>query len=233
MHILRNAILIALAFDANEDEIAAAHDLIDRIAGGTVDPAILVHGTHVPGAGTTTGGSGNAIPPNNAIDTPPAAAGDVQLDGAGLPWDERIHSSNKKLNDKGLWWAKRGVTPQQKGKVEAELRATLTANGAAAATPVTPVAAPAPAAGLPPMPGANLPPLPGTATVDPAYAALVKLIADNTQSATNPGGRLTDEWIGQVLTHYGVEGGSLQNLAHAPALVKTVSDYITSALAAG
>jgi hypothetical protein len=50
----------------------------------------------------------------------------VELDYKGLPWDERIHSSNKAKNADGTWRYKRGVdrdtlVPQ----VESELRAVL------------------------------------------------------------------------------------------------------------
>ena len=230
---LRNCILIALAFDATEEEVAHAHEVIDRVAGG-IDPSILVSASVNSGTGVIeTTGTGNAI-----SNTTAAAATNADLDAAGLPWDDRIHSSNKKKNDKGLWWAKRGVTPALKGKVEKELRDTLAANGGAAvqstpaiSTPAPVTGAPAlPGSGLPPMPGSNLPPLPGAAAVDPAYTALVQLIAANTQSAANPQGRITDDWVKQVLTHYGVADGNLQNLAHAPQLVPQIDAYIKSAL---
>lgn len=221
---LRNCILIALAFDATQAEIDNAHDLIDRTFGnsGGVDPSILVSAT-VNGAtgGIETSGTGQPIAPTT---TP----GNIELDAAGLPWDERIHSSNHQRTEKGVWRAKRNVDPSLKSKVEAELRATLGATPAAAAS-TPPPAAPAPIA-PPSLPGANLPPMPGAAAPDPAYAALVQFIAQNTHSATNPNGRLTDDWVKQVLTHYGVADGNLQNLAHNPALVPTIDAYIRQAL---
>lgn len=220
---LRNAILIALAFDATEQEVNQAHDLLDRIynAGG-VDPAMLVHAqvnTTAPHA-PITNGTGQAIPASNAIDG-------VQLDAAGLPWDERIHSSGEnKLNADGTWRARRGVTPAIKGKVEAELRATLASNAAAAPA----AAAPAAAVPTPPMPGASLPPMPGAALPDPAYAEVVQLIAQHTKSPTNPNGKFDDAYIVTLLSHFGVADGSLQNLAHAPQLIPQVKAGVISVL---
>jgi hypothetical protein len=223
---LRNCILIALAFDATEQEVNAAHEIIDRISGG-IDPGILVSATVDAGTGQVI--QSPAAPAGAAA---PAANSNVALDAAGFPWDERIHSSNKKFNDKGLWWAKRGVTPALKATVEAELRKTLGSTPAATPTP-TPAATPAPTtAALPPMPGASLPPMPGAATPDPLYTNLVQFIAANTQSATNPAGRFTDDYIKQVLTHYGVAEGSLQNLAHRLDLVPQVDAWLRQALTA-
>jgi hypothetical protein len=90
------------------------------------------------------------------------------------------------------------------------------------------------AAPMPPaLPGAGpMPPMPGAATVDPAYAALVQFIAQNTSSAANPTGKFDDAYIKAVLTHYGVADGSLQNLAHAPQLVPTIDAWLRQALAA-
>lgn len=232
---IRNAVLIALAFNPTEAEVAAAHDLVDRLAGG-VDPTLLISGSvnGVTGAVLTSTPEG-AAPANPAATAAPSnPAGAAVLDAAGLPWDDRIHSSNKKLNDKGTWWAKRGVTPALKSQVEAELRATL-GSASAASAPANPTnTAPQPgAAGGPPMPGANTnqPPMPGAASVDPAYAALVSFIAQNTQSSANPGAKFDEKYIKDVLTHYGVADGSLQNLAHRLDLVPTIHNWLASVLA--
>lgn len=45
------------------------------------------------------------------------------VDTTGLPWDERIHSGNKEMTDKGVWRKRRGVSDAIKTAVEAELRA--------------------------------------------------------------------------------------------------------------
>lgn len=44
-------------------------------------------------------------------------------DKDGLPWDERIHSSNKKLTDKGYWTRRRNVDEGTYNQVVTELRA--------------------------------------------------------------------------------------------------------------
>lgn len=53
-------------------------------------------------------------------------------DSAGLPWDERIHSSNKAFNADGTWRRRRGVSDDLVKRIEAELR-----GGAAPATSTT------------------------------------------------------------------------------------------------
>jgi hypothetical protein len=221
---LRNAILIALAFDATPQEVEAAHDALDRQFGGggdAVKPELLVNATVAGDTGQiTTTGTGTPI--SNA----PASTSNAQLDKNGLPWDERIHSSSKAITEKGEWRAKRNVPADLRAKVEAELKGATAANNAG---PVT--AAAAPAATALPLPAApNLPPVPGAALPDPAYTELVQLIAQNTGSPTNPTGRITDEWVKQILTHYQVPDGNLQNAAHMPAVVPQITAYIRQAL---
>lgn len=69
-------------------------------------------------------------------------------DASGLPWDERIHSSNRKTIADGTWQKKRGVDAQLVASVEAELRgeeipadepiAAMTAEAAFSAPPPPP-----------------------------------------------------------------------------------------------
>lgn len=49
------------------------------------------------------------------------------LDAEGLPWDERIHSSNHKQSANGVWMKRRGVLPTIDAQVRAELRQTYPA----------------------------------------------------------------------------------------------------------
>ncbi len=75
------------------------------------------------------------------------------VDARGLPWDERIHSGNKKLTDKGVWQKRRGVQQAEIDRVEAELRsapAPMTAPATFTA-PVAPTAAFTPPAFVPPQ----------------------------------------------------------------------------------
>ncbi|HEX8586150.1 MAG TPA: hypothetical protein VF680_17290 [Allosphingosinicella sp.] len=237
MNNLRNCILIALAFDATQQEIEHAHDVIDRVYGPTgtagVDPAYLV-GAEVPATANGVTANGLAVQTNTlpaaANATPPAATAEVPAaDKNGMPWDERIHSSSKAITDKGVWRLKRGVNPAIVKQVEAELLATVGATPTATPPAIAPLAAATPPAlpgqGLPSLPGANVQPI-----ADPAYTAFVQFIADNTASPANPAGRLTAEWVGQVLAAYGVAEGSLQNLAHNPALIPQIETYIRAQL---
>ena len=64
----------------------------------------------------------NSIVEPDADDNGPADANAPTVDDAGLPWDERIHSSNKKLTAKGLWTKRKGVDASTIASVEAELR---------------------------------------------------------------------------------------------------------------
>jgi len=233
---LRNCVLVALAFNATPAEVEAAHEIIDRISGNNagVDPSYLVS-ANVPGQQAAAQAALPGIEGAATIGSTPdaaAAAGDGQgVDKDGLPWDARIHSSSKAKNADGSWRVKRGLTDTLKAQVEAELKSSTAANTAAATTAaVTPPAAGV--GGLPPLPGGNLPPLPNAAATDPAYTALVQLIATNTRSDANPNGRITDDWVKTILSHYGVAEGNLQNLAHTPALVPQIATYIAAALAA-
>jgi hypothetical protein len=57
----------------------------------------------------------------------------VELDGAGLPWDARIHSGTPTKNANGLWRMRRGVDNPTIEAVEMELRANYPAPVKAAA----------------------------------------------------------------------------------------------------
>lgn len=48
------------------------------------------------------------------------------VDANGHPWDERIHSSNKKLTAAGVWQKRRGVTDTTVAEVTEELDAAVT-----------------------------------------------------------------------------------------------------------
>lgn len=111
---------------------------------------------------------------------PPAASADV--DKTGLPYDARIHSSTKAVNNDGTWRNKRNVDPALLATVTAELRAAAgppeqqspeAAFSPPAAAPPAPPAEPPveqqpPAPPAPPAPAA--PPPPGGLT----YASLIK-----------------------------------------------------------
>lgn len=199
-------LLIALSICASPQEIEEAHASIDNFYAKTAAPVA----------------SAAVTPQQIAAETSEATAetSDATVDKDGLPWDERIHSSNHGLNKDGTWRKRKGVDASLVAKVERELKATVAA---------APVAAAPVAASLPPMPGAGLPPMPGAA-VDPTYSELVQVVTTNMQSELNPTGRITADWLKQVLTHYGIAEGSLQNAAHNLDAAKQALDFIKSAL---
>ncbi len=108
-----------------------------------------------------------------AAPVPPTAATPPERDSTGLPWDARIHGSTKSTNADGTWRQKRGLNdPALKARVEAELRAAVSAGSPPAgsvasvasttAAPVAPPPAPPVVASTPPTsaPPAVVPPAP-------------------------------------------------------------------------
>lgn len=77
-------------------------------------------------------------------------------DKNGLPWDARIHSSNHKLTDKGVWQRRRGITDMEFERVKNELLGLAPEPTApiapVASEPTAPVVAPAPLAVAPVAP---------------------------------------------------------------------------------
>lgn len=91
-------------------------------------------------------------------------------DSAGLPWDERIHSSSKALKGDGTWRYRQGVSEDTKRAVEAELR-----GGPQPIAPPPPPPPPAPAAPAIPQPPSSPAPIaptpPPAPSVSPTVAA--------------------------------------------------------------
>lgn len=221
---LRNAVLFALAFDATDAEIDTAIDSINRFFERTgISPTQIANGAQ-SGPSVIAGPGSTPLLPSAAA---PAADGQVVKDSAGLPWDERIHSSTKGFNTDGTWRARRNVDKGTVAKVTAELLAVVNAGGAVPTPPAAP-AAPL----LPPAPPAAplLPPAP--AAVNTAFTDFVQFITANTRSDSNPAGRLTAEYVRATLQFLGVPNGDMQNLAHNAELCKSAHDYIVAALAA-
>lgn len=114
----------------------------------------------------------------------------LELDADGVPWDERIHSSNKKQTGKGIWQKKKGVDKDEHARITAELKlgnAPVDDNIVTTETPAPTAdipAAPAPTAGIPaaPAPTANsVPPAPAGETGFKAQAqeAIDKILDNN------------------------------------------------------
>lgn len=92
------------------------------------------------------------------------------FDAMGLPWDERIHSSNKKKTSKGVWTRRRGVQDVTFNEIVQELRDGGKHAVAVTSPPVVkePIDVPQPTPGTvqpvnvtPPLPVAQPQPAPG------------------------------------------------------------------------
>lgn len=132
---------------------SAAQDVLNKLSGSTTVSAPAVAVSHEE-------------PETESLSTENVSG---VLDARGLPWDERIHSGNKKLTDKGVWQKRRGVQQPEIDRVEAELRNTAAPAPAQVAytVPVAPVqvmVAPEPfvppAPPTPPTPPVNVPATP-------------------------------------------------------------------------
>lgn len=125
--------------------------------------------------------SGNDDDDENAPADPNAPA----IDKDGFPWDERIHSGNKKMNADGTWRKKRGVSAEQVKQVEAELKSTaapvaMPTQQPTEQTPAAPVAMPTPQQPMQPAtaPAATPAAMPMPANPEPAAAAPQQPVAE-------------------------------------------------------
>lgn len=166
------------------------------------DDSDTVSPTAVAGAQGTLPNFPAASPTTGPTTT--ASAGAVELDANKSPWDERIHASTKNKNKDGTWKKRKGVDDALFKTVTAEITA-----GAAAGSAVAPTgpALPGPAA---PTAGPSLP----VAVAETPYQKFVKLVAEHSKSPTNPNGRITPEYLKQVIEYVGVSDGTIQSLAH-------------------
>lgn len=116
-----------------------------------------------------------------------------QNDSAGLPWDERIHSSTKTVKADGTWTRRKNTPPTVVATVEAELRART---GIA-------VGLPAPGA----VGGVALPAIGGLATpgaiTPPALTEYQKLVA-YLAAKTGPGKGADDAWVNAAFAGWGM-----------------------------
>lgn len=109
-------------------------------------------------------------------DIPMDADSGITVDKNGLPWDERIHSSNRAFTNTGEWRRKRGVSGILVEQVEAELRAGLQNQEAATneLPPAPQVAATAPVE-LPPAP--QVAPIAPAPQIDKSFSGLMNTIS--------------------------------------------------------
>ena len=159
---------------------------------------------------------------DDADDNAPVNTAAPAVDGNGLPWDERIHSSNKQLTAKGVWRARKNVQPAEVTRVEAELRQR--AATAAAPPPAMPMPAAYPA--VPASPPAIPQPAPTPAPVpQPAPAAGMgfgEFMAKYTNAVNT--GICTPAGLQGYLSASGV--ATLGDLSSDPAMTLKIHDWM-------
>lgn len=161
----------------------------------------------------------NTFPTEEAVaeevETTNAADVTGQVDSAGFPWDERIHSGSKSKKADGTWTYKKGASSLV-AAVEAELRAK--GAGPQAGVPAAPVVA-APAAPVVPSLTISAPVIEAPKS---EYTKLCDLIAAN-------GTVLNAAWVEKLFADNNVPGG-LPSLANDEARSKAFYDSILSVL---
>lgn len=144
--------------------------LLSTVSGSVVSAVMSTAPTPIPNGGGDEGDEGGPVVPLNP----------GEVDSAGIPWDERIHTSTHAKNADGSWRRKRGVDDATFAALSAELKAR-----GITATPAVPVAAPAPAAPVP-MPTPAPAPAPAAAPVAMAPTAAVPMPAPTPAPAPAP-----------------------------------------------
>lgn len=142
---------------------------------------------------------------DDADDAAPLNINAPAVDGDGVPWDDRIHSSNKQMTDKGVWRKKRGIQDSYYQTVTAELKA----RGAAAPAPAPAMPMPTMPPGMPGTAPASMPVMPQAApapmpTPAPTPCAITFGEFMAKYSAAVNAGKVTPAEFGQFLASMGV-----------------------------
>lgn len=178
---------------------------------------------------------------DNAPFVPPAPLGGGALDSAGIPWDERIHSSTKGTNKDGTWSRRRNTPDELFASVMAELKAGATATNVYGNTdkggvaPDGTVEFPEPTAAdafapppPPPATAAVIPPPPPSAPAAAAAPTFVQLMTVVTGAQRE--GKLDKAKLDELLASCGIAG--LGKLATADEGTRAAFDAVlTAALA--
>ncbi len=152
------------------------------------------------------------MPTESSDDEEGTDSAGVELDSAGLPWDERIHSSSRKIGKDGTWNKRRGgPSGDELAAIEAELRGAQTAPAPVPAAPVAP--APVPAAPVAPAPA----PVEQPAAVEWDFPSFM--------SAAGPkfgegAGMLDAAYLVQVCAMYGLT--AITDLGVRPEMIPTI-----------
>lgn len=134
------------------------------VPGGTVIPFPLpvppipavtpVATPAVSGTNVSAPAAGSPVITANPTDTNVSSGGTVELDGANIPWDVRIHQASKGKKVDGTWKLKKGLDPTLAATITAELKARGLPAAVLAQTVTVPPTLPTPVP-LPVAPGAS------------------------------------------------------------------------------
>ena len=141
-----------------------------------------------------------------AVAAPPPSSPAPSVDGAGLPWDHRIHSSARSFVADGTWRPRRGVSPEQVAEVKAELAAAM----------AVPTSAPVAVTSTQQVGAAIVPPPPAAVT----FVGLMQRV-----SAAVNSGRMTQEQVVKAVQAVGLP--SLPMLAARQDLVPAMAAELT------
>jgi hypothetical protein len=143
------------------------------------------------------------------------------LDKAGLPWDERIHSSSRALTADGLWRKKRGVDDALVAQVESQLKQLMALPTPAAVSVAPVIAAPSVIASVPPPPPTPI------AEVTDGRQAFINLVSR--VSAAIPAKKITMDEVVKACNDAGVP--TLPLLANRADLISQVAMTIEALIA--
>lgn len=200
--------------------------------------------------------AGNVATPDASTVTTGAANADgvVDTDGAGFPWDERIHSTPAKKNANGLWRMRRAVAPQLIQDVEAAMRAAGWGKPAAPPAPVqttvplppgpivpaapppvvavAPVSAPLAPVTLPGNPAPGVPTGPAGVAGVQTGADAFRLMMDKFSKEMGPNGKLNKAAMGPLFASLGIGGwGDLHKRAELIPAVVAEAERLTAVAA--
>lgn len=177
-----------------------------------------------------------------AVPQPPGPAVAAELDSRGLPWDGRIHASNRAQSIKKEWKLKRGVDKNLVAAVEAQNKPgnAPTAAPAAVATAIPAATAPAlstamsaPPPPLPPapaVPSAALPSAPPVTAPAPSGVVDFRGLMQKITAATAAGKLSTDQVVA-ALAGVGLKPEEMTQLIGNAPLIASINAAIDGYLA--
>lgn len=172
---------------------------------------------------------------------------DSTVDADGLPWDERIHSSNRKMTAKGLWTRRKNVDDAVFNSVVAELRGTPQApitsafaaelpHPAPAWTPAPPVeqsapvpaflqsvVQPAPSPVAAPTQPVYAAPAPTAPTINDLFVKLQQLSKEGVFTA-----QYNTDLIGALIQQFQVHISSINDIAARPDMIAAAFQFIAA-----